>query len=153
VGFYEWMLALHVLAAFAMGASLVLFALLVLSSRRVATIDDAALNFRLGGFGGILIAIGSVLALILGIVLAIDSDDYQPWDGWVVAAIVMWAVLGALGGRTGRYYTETQRLAEQEGKADEALARLRAPTGAILNGTTIVVFVLILLDMLFKPGA
>jgi hypothetical protein len=36
---------------------------------------------------------------------------------------------------------------------NEGVARLRAPTGAVLHVTTLVVFVLILLDMLFKPGA
>jgi len=33
------------------------------------------------------------------------------------------------------------------------LTRLRAPTGAVLHLVTVGVFVLILLDMLFKPGA
>jgi len=33
------------------------------------------------------------------------------------------------------------------------LARLRAPTGALLHLGTVLVFVLILLDMIFKPGA
>jgi hypothetical protein len=33
------------------------------------------------------------------------------------------------------------------------LALLRAPTGAVLHLATVGVFVLILLDMLFKPGA
>ena len=33
------------------------------------------------------------------------------------------------------------------------LARLRAPTGALLHFATVGLFVLILLDMIFKPGA
>jgi len=33
------------------------------------------------------------------------------------------------------------------------LARLRAPTGARLHVATVVVFVLLLLDMIFKPFA
>ena len=152
MGFYDWMLALHVLSAATMGAALVLFTMLVLSSRRLRSIAEADVNFRLGGIGGILIGIGSVAALILGIVLAIDSESYHPWDGWVIAAIVLWAILGAVGSRSGRYYTETQRIAE-EGRGDEALTRLQAPTGPTLVLVSDAIFVLILLDMLFKPGA
>jgi hypothetical protein len=48
-----------------------------------------------------------------------------------------------------------QELAERDGGAaeQEVIARLRAPTGAVLHFATLVVFVLIVLDMLFKPGA
>jgi len=152
VGFFDWMLALHVLSAASMGVALVLFTMLVLTGRRLRSIDEADVNFRLGMIGGIVIGIGSIAALILGIVLAIDSENYHPWDGWVIAAIVLWAILGAIGGRTGRYYTDTERIA-QDGRGDEALARLRAPVGPTLVLVSDAVFVVILLDMLFKPGA
>ena len=152
MGFYDWMLALHVLSAATMGVALTLFTILVLTSRRLQTIEEADVNFRLGGIGGILIGIGSIAALLLGIVLAIDSEDYHPWDGWVIAAIVLWAILGAIGGRSGRYYTDTQRIAA-DGRGDEALGRLRAPVGPTLVLVSDAIFVLILVDMLFKPGA
>ena len=152
MGFYDWMLALHVLSAATMGVALVLFTMLVLTSRTLQSIEAADVNFRLGGIGGIVIGVGSVAALILGIVLAIDSEDYHPWDGWIIAAIVLWAILGALGGRTGKYYTETEQLAKA-GRGDEALARLQAPVGPTLVLVSDVIFVLILVDMLFKPGA
>ena len=152
MGFYDWMLSLHVLSAATMGVALVLFTMLVLTSRRLQSIEEADVNFRLGGIGGIVIGIGSVAALILGIVLAIDSEDYHPWDGWVIVAIVLWAILGALGGRSGRYYTETERIA-RDGRGDEALARLHAPIGPTLVLVSDAIFALILLDMLFKPGA
>jgi hypothetical protein len=152
VGFYDWMLSLHVLSAATMGVALVLFTMLVLTGRRLRSIEEADLNFRLGGIGGIVIGVGSVAALILGIVLAIDSDAYHVWDGWVIAAIVLWAILGALGGRSGKYYTETEQIAKA-GRGDEALARLRAPVGPTLVLVSDAIFALILLDMLFKPGA
>jgi len=152
VGFYDWMLSLHVLSAATMGVALVLFTMLVLTGRRLQSIEEADLNFRLGGIGGIVIGVGSVAALILGIVLAIDSDAYHVWDGWVIAAIVLWAILGALGGRSGKYYTETERIAK-EGRGDEALGRLKAPVGPTLVLVSDAIFALILLDMLFKPGA
>ena len=41
------------------------------------------------------------LTLVLGIVLAINSDAFQVWDLWVIAAIVLWALFAELGRRTG----------------------------------------------------
>jgi uncharacterized membrane protein len=154
VGFYEWTLALHVLAAFAIAAALVLYSVLVYSGRRMKTREDRRLLFRIAPIGTPLIAGGSVLTLVLGIVLAIDSDEFKLWDGWVIAGIVLWAALGAVGQRSGAYYTAVQKLAESgEGSDDEVVARLKAPTGMLLHLATVVIFVLILLDMLFKPGA
>ena len=69
-------------------------------------------------------------------------------------AIVLWAAFAAVGQRTGKYYTDVQKLARsQDGNEAEVLARLRAPTGALLHLATVGLFVLIVLDMIFKPGA
>ena len=154
--FYDWMLALHLLSAFSVAAALVLYSVLVVSGRRTsATLADARLLFRVAPVATPLIAAGTVLVLIFGIILAIDSNRFEIWNGWIIAGIVLWAILGAVGQRTGAYYTDVQKLAEREGDASEqqVLALLRAPTGAVLHLATIGVFVLILLDMLFKPGA
>ena len=155
MSFYDWMLALHLLAAFAVAAALVLFSVLVFSGRRMKTLDETQLLFRLAPFGTPLIAGGTVLVLILGVILAIDADQYQLWDAWVILAVVLWAVLGAVGQRSGAYYTEVQKVAErgEPGAEAEVFARLRAPTGARLHVATVVVFVLLLLDMIFKPWA
>ena len=151
MSFYDWMLALHLLAAFAVGGAIVLFSVLVFGGRRMSSLDDARLLFRVGSFGGALIGAGSVLALILGVILAFD--EYEIWDGWIIAAIVLWAIMGGLGGRTGKYYTETQKLAQSGGSEAEVFGRLRASTGARLHLATTAAFVLLLLDMIFKPGA
>ena len=149
------MLSLHLLAAFAVAASLVLYTALVVSGRRMATLEQTRLLFRVAPIATPLIAAGSVLVLILGVILAIDSDRFEIWNGWIIAGIVLWALLGAIGQRTGAYYTAVQELAESGGDEaeQEVLARLRAPTGAMLNLATLAVFVLLLLDMIFKPGA
>jgi hypothetical protein len=154
VGFYDWMLALHVLAAFSVAAALVLYSVLVVVGRRVDSLDDIRALFRVAPIGGPLIGIGMGLALLLGIVLAIDADEYQLWDAWVIIAIVLWALLGAAGGRTGRYYSDVQKLAESgEGSEGEVISRLRAPTGATAHLVTVVLFLLLVLDMVFKPWA
>jgi hypothetical protein len=155
VDFYDWMLSLHLLAAFAIASALILYTVLVFNGRRAESPDQMERLFRLAPVGTPLIGGGSVLALILGVILAIDSDTLEIWNGWIIAAIVLWAVMGAIGARTGKYYTDVQRLAEEggEGAQPEVIARLRAPTGALLHLATVVVFLLILLDMIFKPGA
>ncbi len=91
--------------------------------------------------------------LVLGIILAIDSERYQIWNFWVITAIVLWALMGATGQRTGAYYTEIQKLAADDDSESEVLERLRAPTGERFHLATVALFVLILLDMIFKPWA
>jgi uncharacterized membrane protein len=155
VSFYDWILALHVLSAFALAAAFVLYAVLVFVGRRATTLDETRLLFRVAPVGGPLSGAGAGLALVFGIVLALKSDEFEIWNGWIIAALVLWAVLAAVGGRTGAYYTAIQRRAEEGGAAaeQEVLTRLRASTGPLLHGATILVFVLLLLDMIFKPGA
>lgn len=155
MNFYDWMLALHLLAAFAIASALVLYSVLVFQGRRMESPEQRGLLFRIAPIGTPLIGGGSVLALILGVILAIDSDTYEIWNGWIIAAIVLWALMGAIGARTGKYYTDVQKLAEEGGESaqQEVVARLRAPTGAMLHLATVLLFLLILLDMIFKPGA
>ena len=155
MSFYDWMLALHLIAAFAIAAALVLYSVLVFAGRRMTTLEETRTLFRVAPVATPLIAGGSVLALILGVILAVDSPDYHPWDGWVIAAYVLWAAMGGVGGQTGKYYTETQKVAE--GSTPDAervvIERLQASRGALLHYATLAIFVLLLLDMLFKPGA
>ena len=67
---------------------------------------------------------------------------------------VLWAAQAAVGQRTGKYYTEGQKLAESPDAVEaDVLARLRAPDGARLHWATVGLFLLLLLDMIFKPGA
>ena len=93
--------------------------------------------------------------LLFGVILALDSDTFDLWDGWVIAAIVLVIAFGGIGQRSGAYYMDVQKLAEEPGGGNESevLARLKAPTGAMLHYVTVVLFVLIVLDMIFKPGA
>jgi hypothetical protein len=153
--FDDWVLALHLLAAFSIASALVLFSVVVVAGRRTETLEETRRLFRVARVGGPLIGAGLVLVLLLGIVLAIDSDTFELWDFWVLAAIVLWLLLGFVGQRTGAYYTDVQKLAES-GAAEaerEVPARLRAPTGARWHLATLAVFLLLLLDMIFKPWA
>ena len=53
--------------------------------------------------------LGSVAVLLLGIWLAIYVKGYEVWDGWVIAAIVLWAIAGGVGGKVGGAYRSMRR--------------------------------------------
>ena len=51
--------------------------------------------------------------LVFGIWLAISLDAYQLWDGWVIAALVLWAIGGFVGQQSGQGYQAGGELAEK----------------------------------------
>jgi hypothetical protein len=155
VSFADWMVAVHLLAAFSVAAALVLFSVLVVAGRRMTTLAETQLLFRVAPVGTPLIGAGMLVALVAGIILAVDVDDYELWDPWIIAGFILWVILGAIGQRSGTYYTSVQKVAEggtPDAEAD-VIARLRAPTGVRLHVLTVAVFLLLVLDMIFKPGA
>ncbi len=97
------------------------------------------------------------LALLLGIALAIDLDDYQVWDAWILVSILLWAIGGAAGSRVGAHYAGAQELAQRLADEDEPSPELGAKLSdrrvAILHAITVTAFTIILVLMIFKPGA
>jgi len=128
VSLYEWLLFLHVLAAFLLVAGLTACGVLVLggdAARRALSAPALAL-WNVGGLG----------VLALGIWLALEVDSYELWDGWIIAAIVLWLVASGAGGQLQR--------AIREGTFDRAGVQL-----AVMSLATLA----LLIDMVFKPGA
>jgi hypothetical protein len=144
VSLYDWLLFLHVAAAFALVAGLASFGVLVLGDGGPALgralVAPAIALWNAGGIG----------VLVLGLGLAIDVDAYRRWDGWILGAIVLYAVATELGRRA--------RLALDPAVAgaDPATSapRLTLPSQAVTLHwlrTAAVIGVLIL--MIYKPGA
>ena len=125
---YEWLLFLHVLAAFLLVAGLTAYGVLVLGgdAARRALAPPAMALWNAGGLG----------VLVLGIWLALEVDAYELWDGWIIAAIVLWLVASGAGGRLARTL--------REGGPDKARVQL-----AVMSLATLA----LLIDMVFKPGA
>lgn len=127
---YEWLLFLHVVAAFLLVAGLAAYGVLVLGdggdAARGALAPPALALWNAGGLG----------VLVFGIWLALDVDGYEPWDGWIVGAIVLWLVASGAGGRLSR--------GVREGADDRA---------ALLLAVMAVATLALLVDMIFKPGA
>ncbi len=124
---YDWLLFLHLIAAFMLVVTVVMYSAVALG---------AALSGR-----GVFVAdrcwdVGGLGTLILGVWLALYLDEYEIWDGWIIGAIVLWLVATGLG------ETVRKRLADGEAGAVASLHWLR---------TLAVVALLVL--MIWKPGA
>ena len=120
------LLFLHVLAAFLLVGTVVMLSSVALGSAAPGrTVSLANLMWDVGGIG----------TLVFGIWLALDIDGYGILDFWIIAAIVLWAIATELGRR-----------------AREAVSE-NAPSFAQWHWLRTAVVVLLLADMIFKPGA
>jgi hypothetical protein len=127
---YEWLLFLHVLAAFLLVSGLAAYGVLLLEGggevvRRVLARPAGAL-WNVGGLG----------VLVFGVWLALNVDEYELWDGWIIAAIVLWLVASGAGGQLERAVREGKFAGTHRHYIVMALASLA-----------------LLVDMIFKPGA
>jgi uncharacterized membrane protein len=159
VSFLDWALVVHVLSAFAYVGGLIVFWVLIVAVRRTDTPAETLRMEPIVKVGGAAVGIGAVGTIVVGIYLAFAVDGYAIWDGWIIAALVLWAVSGALGQRTGAAYMEGMNKAKEldaAGKTgpDEGLLALnRTQGGLVLHSLTSLAVLLILLDMILKPGA
>jgi hypothetical protein len=145
---YETLLFLHLLAAVAIFAGVVLFAAILLGVRRFSAAGDAAPLLRLAGPATALWNVGGLGVLVFGVWMAIDLDGYDLLDGWVIAAIVLWFVASGAGGPLARDYQ-----AAREEAPDAALAAVRTPRMAILHVVMAAAVLALLVVMIYKPGA
>ena len=159
MSFNDWLLGLHVLAAFAYVAGVVLFWILIVAVRRIDTPEETIRMGPIVNVGNAAVGIGAGGTILLGIWLAFALDGYAIWDGWIIAALILWAIAAAFGQRTGVAYmqgmTKAKELdaAGQRGANAELLALNRTSNGVLMHALASVVVLLILLDMIFKPGA
>jgi uncharacterized membrane protein len=159
VGFDDWIVALHVLSAFAYVAGMVLFWVLIVAVRRTDTPEGTTRMGPVVMVGTIATGIGAGGTIVFGLWLAFSVGGYDIWDGWIIAALVLWAVAGAIGGRTGREYmagmdkARELEAAGQTGPSPELLAINRTQRGVILHAAASVAILLLLIDMIWKPGA
>jgi hypothetical protein len=137
-GVYDWLLFLHVLSAFALFATVVMFSAIALgmtSSRQVFTVADILWN--VGGLG----------TLVLGIWLAIYLDAYQVWDGWILGAIALWAIATELGRRARSDFEPA--VSAEDGVATAGLSQ----GAALMHWLRALTVLALLVLMIWKPGA
>lgn len=159
MGFNDWMFALHLLSAFSLIAGLVVFWILIVAGRSIDTPGDTLRLGPVARVGQATVGVGLVGTIVFGIYLAFARDSYAIWDGWIIAAIVLWLIASAVGRRTGEEYLHAPKKAMeleeagQTGPNAELLALNRTSRGVLLHTATSVLALLIIIDMIWKPGA
>jgi hypothetical protein len=159
MGLSDWLLALHVLSAFAWVAALVVYTVVIVAGRRLTVPSDVVRLFWVSRSGDALIAVGMIGTLVFGVWLAIDLDAYHPWDWWIILALVLWFVAVEVGRRTGAVYDATRARAKElvgegnDAPSPELNAMLRSQRGAILHWLLVLVTLVFLVVMIYKPGA
>ena len=159
MSFDDWVLALHVLAAFSLVAGIILFWVLVVVGRRIDTPADTLRLSPLAKVGNATVGAGMGGTIVFGVWLAFSVGGYDIWDGWILAALVLWFVGAELGRRTGAAYMQAPVKAQelesagQSGPNAELLALNRTSTGLLLHTLTSLVVLAIIILMIWKPGA
>ena len=124
---YDWLLFLHLVAAFLLAATIVMYSAVALGAAAPGrTLFIADRCWDVGGLG----------TLIFGIWLALNLDQYDFFDGWILGALVLWVVATGLG------QTVQRRMASGDASAIAAMHWIR---------TLVVIGLLVL--MVWKPGA
>ena len=124
---YHTLLFFHLIAAFLLAVTVVMYSAIALgatSSPRMLFVADRC--WDVGGLG----------TLIFGIWLALNLDQYDFFDGWILLALALWFLATGLG------QTVQRRIGSEDLSVVNALHWIR----------TIVVIAL-LVTMVWKPGA
>jgi hypothetical protein len=124
---YHTLLFFHLIAAFLLAVTVVMYSAVALgatSNPRMLFVADRC--WDVGGLG----------TLIFGIWLALNLDQYDFFDGWILLALALWFVATGLGQSVQR------RVTSEDIRAVYAMHWIR----------TVVVLAL-LVTMIWKPGA
>jgi uncharacterized membrane protein len=131
---YHALLFLHVLSAFFMVSGVVIFSAFVLGSPVTRPLKLSA---------EILWGVGSVGTIVFGIWLALNRPNYEVWDGWIIAAVVLWVLANGAGAQVSRAVKPT----------DDGSPATIDRRAKFSHWMRVLWVVLLLIDMVWKPGA
>jgi hypothetical protein len=159
VSFEDWIFAIHLLMAATLVGALVMSWILTVALRSVDTAGTTLSFNRVAIVGATILGVGLVGVIGFGIWLAILRDAFQVWDGWVIAAIILWCIAtAAIVRAVAEYRKPAERaralIASGEAGPDAELAALnRTTTALLMRAVASAAIVLIVIDMVYKPGA
>ena len=159
MSFEDWIFALHLLMAATLVGSLVMSWIVVVALLSAHTPAATLSLHRVGMVGTATTVVGLVGVIGFGIWLTILRDAFQVWDGWVIAAIALWllATIALLRSfvEYGKPVAKARELAASGLTAPdpELTALNRTSTGLLLRALASAAIVLIVIDMIWKPGA
>jgi hypothetical protein len=131
---YHALLFFHVLAAFCLGTAALIYSAFVLGSPVNRTTRLVA---------EILWGVGGLGVLAFGVWLAFNRPQYEIYDGWIIAALVLWVLMMGAGARASRGVQPA---------GDDSAAAIDRRT-AFAHWMRIVWLVGLLVVMVWKPGA
>ena len=131
---YHALLFFHVLAAFFLAAAALIYSAFVLGSPvNRGTRLVAEILWGVGGLG----------VLAFGVWLAFNRPEYEIYDGWIIAALVLWVLMMGSGARASQGV-------KPEGDDSPVAVDRRT---AFAHWMRIVWFIALLVVMVWKPGA
>jgi uncharacterized membrane protein len=153
----DWLLMLHVAAAFCLVAGSTAAAILNVLAIRAERPSETGFLLRLIRYTLPFIFAGVLGTLLFGIWLWHDLG-FSIGTGWIWAALVFWVLASALGGRGGRHQERARELAERlatagDATTEELRALLRDPKGLALSWGAGVATLAVLVLMIWKPGS
>ena len=158
MSFEDWIFALHVTMAALLVGSLVMSWIVVVSLFTTDTPGTTLSLYRVKLVATGATIIGLLGTISLGIWTAILRIDFHPWDGWVIAAYVLWGIATILLVRSFAEYEKPAQKARtliassEAGPNAELVALNRTSTGLLLRALASLAIVLIVIDMIWKPG-
>jgi hypothetical protein len=143
---YDWLLFLHLLAAFAAVATVVVFSAFAFGWTR----DPRVLTLA-----NVLWAVGGLGTLVFGVWLALYLDAYSITDGWIIAALALWAIATELGRRAQAAYTELTAATAAEPATASATRAANPGAGQaqLWHWLRSLAILALLVVMIYKPGA
>jgi uncharacterized membrane protein len=131
---YHALLFFHVLAAFFLASAVVMYSAFVLGS---------PLNRTTRLVAEILWGVGGLGTLALGIWLALNRPEYEIWNGWIIASLLLWVLATGSGAQASRGVQPT---------GDDSAVAVDRRT-AFAHWMRVVYVVALLVVMVWKPGA
>jgi hypothetical protein len=159
MSFQDWIFALHLLTAATLVGGLVMSWIVLVAMRSAHTADATLSLNRVAMVATGAVAVGLPGTISLGIWLAILRPQLHPWHGWAIGAIVLWSIATAALLRSVVEFAKPVKKAKaliesgQTGPSAELTALNRTSTGLLLRAVASAAIVLIVVDMIYKPGA
>ena len=153
----QWLLMLHIAAAFCLVGGSTAAAILNFLAVRSEKPSETAFLLRLIRVALPVVYVGVLGTLVFGIWLW-HRLGFGLGTGWIWAALVFWALASALGGRGGRHQEHVREAAEREAAAGDTMsgelrAMLRDPKALAVNYAAGIATIAVLVVMLWKPGS
>lgn len=159
MSYQDWVFSIHLLFAATLVGGLFMSWILVVALW-TAPDPEATLSLRrvtMVATGAIAVGLPGVIAL--GIWLALLRPQLRPWHGWAIAAIVLWAIAAVAIACATVEYAKSTRMARElvtsgrPGPSAELTALNRSVPALLFRAVGSVAIVLIVIDMVYKPGA